>query len=304
MNKALTLTIVANMTANYGESLGNITSIQKIYRDGKVFSVRTKESLKNRIMTQSCFYDDLKTVVSGATQLVANAELNVSNCRALEGGYMTTGISAKGKKVEGETKSRTYKRNSSFYVTDAVSCEEFNATSRFHNNLSLATNFADNNGLNVQSDAGDCGLMIYQYEFHKCKRVYSITIDLEMIGVDKNFNVTASNTEKADRVITLLNTIKNLYLVVKQHNDNAQPLFVVGGLTEYKTHVFENLVKVKDNKLLLNQSLKDEIANFKSGIQQSNDFDNENDIISELQPLSITQFFKSICDKINKHFGV
>ena len=29
----LTLTIVANMTANYSEGLGNISSVQKIYKD-------------------------------------------------------------------------------------------------------------------------------------------------------------------------------------------------------------------------------------------------------------------------------
>ena len=29
-NKALTLTVIANMTSNYGESLGNISSVQKV----------------------------------------------------------------------------------------------------------------------------------------------------------------------------------------------------------------------------------------------------------------------------------
>ena len=30
---ALTLTVVANMTSNYGEGLGNASSVQKIYKN-------------------------------------------------------------------------------------------------------------------------------------------------------------------------------------------------------------------------------------------------------------------------------
>ena len=49
-NKALTLTVIANMTSNYGEGLGNIGVVQKIYRSGKTYSIRSRESLKNAIM--------------------------------------------------------------------------------------------------------------------------------------------------------------------------------------------------------------------------------------------------------------
>ena len=34
--KALTLTVVANMTSNYSEGLGNIASVQKVYKNRKV----------------------------------------------------------------------------------------------------------------------------------------------------------------------------------------------------------------------------------------------------------------------------
>ena len=30
MGKSITLTVVANMTSNYGEGLGNISSVQKV----------------------------------------------------------------------------------------------------------------------------------------------------------------------------------------------------------------------------------------------------------------------------------
>ena len=166
---ALTITVVANMTSNYSEGLGNISSVQKIYRDRNVYAIRSRESLKNAIMVQSGMYKDLETEANGATQKKVDENLNATNCRALEGGYMNT-------------KESTYVRNSSFYLTDAISTESFINETRFHNNLYLATNYANANNLNVQKDAGKVGLMPYQYEYEKSLKVYSLTIDLEKVG--------------------------------------------------------------------------------------------------------------------------
>ena len=60
---SLTLTVVANMTSNYSETLGNIASVQKVFKKGKIYSMRSRESLKNAIMVQSGMYDDLQTQV-------------------------------------------------------------------------------------------------------------------------------------------------------------------------------------------------------------------------------------------------
>ena len=131
--KALTITVVANMTSNYGEGLGNIASVQKVFKNRKVYTIRSRESIKNAIMVQAGMYDDMQTEVDGATQKLVTEELNAATCKALEGGYMST-------------KGTTYVRNSSIYVTDAVSCESFVNETRFHNNLYLAGNFAKANG--------------------------------------------------------------------------------------------------------------------------------------------------------------
>ena len=55
-NKALTLTVVASMTSNYGEGLGNVGSVQKVYKNGKAYAIRSRESMKNAIMVQSGLY--------------------------------------------------------------------------------------------------------------------------------------------------------------------------------------------------------------------------------------------------------
>ena len=289
--KAVTLTVVSNMTSNYSEGLGNIASVQKVFKKGKVYTMRSRESVKNAIMVQSGMYDDLVTEVDGATQKLASSELNVTNNRALEGGYMST-------------KGSTYVRNSSFYLTDAIACDEFVNETRFHNNLYLATNFAKANGLNVQESAKKTGLMPYQYEYDKSMKVYSITIDLEMIGRDVNFDsAEASNEEKAARVNAILSAVQNLSLVVKGNLDNAEPLFVVGGLSERKTHYFENVVHVKNNKLQISDDLQDKVQQgFSVGLLQGFNFDNEEDIITKLQPLSVTKFFEQLQEEVKGYF--
>lgn len=292
--KALTLTVVANMTSNYGEGLGNISSVQKVFKNGKSYATRSRESLKNAVMVQSGMYDDLKTVVDKkVNQKVVSDELNATNCRALEGGYMNT-------------MGNTNIRKSSFYLTDAIACDSFVNETRFHNNLHLASNFAQNNNLNLQADAGKCGLMPYQYEYDKTMKMYSLTIDLEMIGRDENFeSKEATPKEKADRVIAILDTVEMLNLVVKGNLDNAEPLFIVGGLTNRKTHYFENVVKVKEDKLLVTEDLKDRIENgCRAALLEGGNFKNEDQIKSELAPVSVTKFFVELRKEVNTYYGV
>lgn len=299
---ALTLTVIANMTSNYGEGMGNIASVQKVFRNRHVYSMRSRENLKNALMVNSGMYDDLQTEGSGGSNKIVNQkkvnkELNASNCRALEGGYMNTSDS-------------TYIRKSSFYVTDAISCDNFVNETRFHNNLYLATNLAKAKNINLQDDSSAAGLMPYQYEYDKSLKVYSITIDLEMIGKDENFKYEegyeeASNEEKADRVNSLISAVENLSLIVKGNLDNAEPIFVVGGLSERKTHYFENVVKVKDNKLVLSDDLLDKIQKgFYVGMLKGQTFDNEKDIIDKLNPISVTNLFDKIRKDISEYYGV
>lgn len=290
-NNSLTLTIIANMTSNYSEGLGNIASVQKVYNAGHVYAMRSRESLKNAIMTQSGLYNDLQTVVDGATQKLVNNDVNVSNCRALEGGYMSTSKS-------------TYIRKSSFYLTDAKSCESFVNETRFHNNLYMATNYANANDINLQDNAKSSGLMPYQYEYDKSLKIYSITIDLDMIGKDENFDTEADNKEKILRVNSLLEAIENLSLTVKGNLDNAEPLFIVGGFSNRKTHYFENVVKVKGSKLIVSKDLQDRLnKGFSCGLIECGIFENENEIIEKLNTTSVSSFFDDLKNKVESYYA-
>lgn len=292
-NKALTLTVVANMTSNYGEGLGNASSVQKVYRNQKEYATRSRESLKNAICVQAGLYDDLETSLDKVMQKKVTEELNAANCRALEGGYMST-------------QGMTYVRNSSFYLTDAVAVDSFVNELRFHNNLYLASSHAKANNLSIQNDSDKTGLMPYQYEYDKSLKVYSITIDLEQMGKDENFHTEASKEEKAERVKMILDAIANLSLTVKGNLDNAEPLFVIGGLSSRKTHFFENVVKVKHNSLVLEEGIKEKLSSdqgdFKAGVLKCGHLENEDDIVRELHAVSTEAFFKALKDDVAAYY--
>ncbi len=290
ITKALTITVISNMTSNYGESLGNISSVQKVYRGGNEYATRSRESLKNAICVQSGFYDDLQTSNDGVMQKLVTNDINAATCRALEGGYMST-------------KDITYIRNSSFYLTDAVATEPFINDARFHNNLYLATNYAKANGKNVQKDAEECGLKPYQYEYDKSAKIYSLTIDLEKIGKDDNFGAEADNDEKCQRVIALLDAVENLSLVVKGNLDNAEPIFVVGGLSPRKTHVFENAVNVVGKKLVI-EPIKEKLSQgYSCALMRNGELKNEDEIVRELRPTAVPEFFEALRGQVKEYFA-
>ncbi len=290
-NKALTLTIIANMTSNYGEGLGNIGSVQKVYRNGKSYAIRSRESMKNAIMVQSGLYDDLEVQVDkSVNQKAVSKDINASNNRALEGGYMNT---SNGTKI----------RKSSFYLTDAISFNSFVNETRFHNNLYLAQTYAKKTGISVQNKAKEAGLMPYQYEYDKSLKKYSITIDLDRIGVDENYNAEANSEEKIYRVNALLDTVKTLTMVVKGNLDNAEPVFVVGGIGDRKTHYFDNVVQMENLRLKLGDDLKKKLSEgYKLGLLEGYNFENEDQIKSELNPISIENFFDNLYEEVRAYY--
>ena len=289
-NTALTLTVIANMTSNYSETLGNISSVQKVYRGGKEYATRSRESLKNAICVQAGLYDDLQTSVDGAVQKLVTEDVNAATCKALEGGYMST-------------KDVTYIRNSSFYLTDAVSAEPFINDARFHNNLYLATNFANAKDLNIQKNPLECGLKPYQYEYDKSIKIYSITVDLEKVGVDQNFDAEASNEEKCSRVLSIIDAVDNLSLVVKGNLDNAEPIFIAGGLSPRKTHMFENAVRVVGKNLVV-EPIKEKLdMGFSCGLMRNGQLGNEDEIVRELNPTTVPKFFNQLREDVKAYFA-
>ena len=295
-NKALTLTVFVKITANYGESLGNVASVQKVFRNGKVYAVRTKESLKYAIGAQSGLSDDLQVKVDGAAQKEANKERTAKDIKSLEAGYMTTAKSG-----------TTYTRNSSFYLTDAVSCDPFVIEPRFANNLNLARTSAKQQGINVseEKNASKCGLMPYQFEYDLSLKKYSITIDLDRVGVDENFATEADVAEKIARVQAIIRAVKNLRLVVKGNLDNAEPLFIIGGIGSSKTHYFDHVTDAPGRKL--NIDSKDLVSRlnedgYSCALLVGDNFVNEKEIQEKLKPKSMNDFFAALDMAVEQYY--
>ena len=147
----------------------------------------------------------------------------------------------------------------------------------------------------------DC---LYQYEYDKSLKVYSLTVDLQMIGKDENFEGEASQTEKLERVTALLNAVENLSLTVKGNLDNAEPVFIVGGLSKRKTHYFENVVNVKHANLMISEDLKEKLKEgFHAGLLRGNLLENEDEIEKELAPVSISAFFKELRKEVEEYYS-
>lgn len=287
MKKNLTLTMIVNTTANYGESLGNISSIQKTRRNGELFAIRTKESIGYSIKEQSGMNNTLSIIKDGkVAQIENNEERNAANCPALDFGYMTTA----GKQTI---------RKRAIRITDMVSAYKFDNDYQFRNNLGIASIYSKANGCDLK----DGGLMPYNYEYDKSYKIYSITIDLDRIGKDENYDQECSNEEKAKRVNLILDTIQHLILTVKGYTDNAEPLFVIGGLSDYATHVFENVVKIKKNSISVSDDLINKYKNgdYSSGIMEDS-FENSSEVKEKLGATTVDEFFSDLKEKVSNNY--
>ena len=115
----------------------------------------------------------------------------------------------------------------------------------------------------------------------------------------------ASNEEKAYRVNAILSAIENLSLVVKGNLDNAEPIFVVGGLSERKTHLFENVVHIKSNRLMISEDLKNKIeaGNYKVGLLKGLALENEAEVETVLNTISVSKFFEDLRNDVKAYYG-
>ena len=124
-----------------------------------------------------------------------------------------------------------------------------------------------------------------------------------MIGRDQNFTEEADAEEKAERVNRLLSAVENLSLIVKGNLDNAEPIFVVGGFSDRKTHYFENVVKVIHNKLELSEDLLERVKNgFSAALLKGHNFDNEEEVVEQLSPVSIREFFDTLRRQVKEYY--
>ena len=246
-NKGLTLSIIFEAeSANYGEGFGNISSLKKMSRgDGYSYSYISRQALRYNIIEQLRWNN---TPVSDADKVVQfKIDASIDKYPEIDlFGYMKTGKNS----PNGSSNTRV----ATVRLSNAIALENYNSDLDFLTNMALAKRDNLDNA-------------IAQSEIHKSYYAYTITIDLDRVGIDeiildkkgKDANkklIEIEKSERAKRINDLLKILKTLYRDIRGRRENLSPIFIIGGVYNIKNPFFENRLKVEKNKLII-ETIKD-----------------------------------------------
>ena len=247
-NKGLTLSIIFEAeSANYGEGFGNISSLKKMSRgDGYSYSYISRQALRYNIIEQLRWNN---TPVSDADKVVQfKIDASIDKYPEIDlFGYMKTGDNSINKKSN--------IRAATVRLSNAIALENYNSDLDFLTNMALAKRDNLDNA-------------IAQSEIHKSYYAYTVTIDLDRVGIDEVITkyvegkepekeiIEIEKSERAKRVNDLLKILKTLYRDIRGRRENLSPIFIIGGVYNIKNPFFENRLKVSKNKLDIEKILK------------------------------------------------
>ena len=293
--KGLTFTaIFLAESANYGEGIGNVATLKKISRNrGEQYTYISRQAIRYNIVEQ---LDENKANVkaegSGDKKVIQfSAETTIKDYPELDFfGYMKT--------IKGDNSKN---RSAIVRLSNAVSLETFKGDLEFLTNKGLVDRIDRNEKVFPN---------IAQAEIHKSYYKYTVTIDLDKIGIDELDGIEIENEEKARRVNKLLDTISLLYRDIRGRREDLKPLFIIGGVYDIKNPFFENVVDVRNNKILvekLTSGIYDFIENDTAAGIVKEQFENDTEIETELSKknikvLNVPEFFKQLKNKIDEYY--
>jgi CRISPR-associated regulatory protein, DevR family len=293
--KGLTFTaIFLAESANYGEGIGNVATLKKISRNrGEQYTYISRQAIRYNIVEQLGENKaNVKAEGSGDKKVVQfSAETTIKDYPELDFfGYMKT--------VKGDNSKN---RSAIVRLSNAVSLETFKGDLEFLTNKGLVDRIDRNEKVFPN---------IAQAEIHKSYYKYTVTIDLDKIGIDELDGIEIENEEKARRVNKLLDTISLLYRDIRGRREDLKPLFIIGGVYDIKNPFFENVVDVRNNKILvekLTSGIYDFIENDTAAGIVKEQFENDTEIETELakkniKVLNVPEFFKQLKNKIDEYY--
>ena len=293
--KGLTFTaIFLAESANYGEGIGNVATLKKISRNrGEQYTYISRQAIRYNIVEQLGENKaNVKAEGSGDKKVVQfSAETTIKDYPELDFfGYMKT--------VKGDNSKN---RSAIVRLSNAVSLETFKGDLEFLTNKGLVDRIDRNEKVFPN---------IAQAEIHKSYYKYTVTIDLDKIGIDELDEIEIENEEKARRVNKLLDTISLLYRDIRGRREDLKPLFIIGGVYDIKNPFFENVVDVRNNKILV-EKLTSGIYDFiekdtAAGIVKEQ-FENDTELETELakkniKVLNVPELFKQLKNKIDEYY--
>ncbi len=285
--KGLTLSIIFEAeSANYGESVGNVASLKKVARGkGEQYTYISRQAIRYNIVEQLGEpLANVKAEGSGDKKVIQfDEDSTIKDYPELDFfGYLKTKKGTGGKK-----------RAAKVRLSNAIALEPFKGDLDYLTNKGLADRLNEN-------------MNIAQAEIHRSFYRYTIAADLDQIGIDEEYDIEISNEEKTRRVNKLLDTIAFLYRDIRGRREDLKPLFIIGGLYDIKNPIFQNVLVVKDNRLVIEQIegvLFDNIKDDTSCGLINGCFDNDIEIKSRLNVRSMPEFFSTLKAKVNQYYA-
>lgn len=293
-NMGLTVTIVFQASsANYGESLGNVAPLKKLTRgDGQQYSYISRQAIRYNIVQQLSEKEaTLEAEGSGDKKVIQFAkDASIKDFPEIDFfGYMKT-----------EKGTNSSIRSARVRLSNAISQEPYEGDTDFLTNMALAQRIRKATGDNTIHNN------IAQSEIQHSYYVYTLTIDLDQIGIDDNDGTNLDASEKNRRVAKLLDVIQYLYRDIRGRREDLKPLFIIGGVYDIKNPVFENAVKVKDAKIdieSIQSVLDDPRVKDNTNIGFVNGaFDNSQEIKNKLNAVTVAKFMTDLKKKVAEYY--
>ncbi|MHB1153746.1 MAG: type I-B CRISPR-associated protein Cas7/Cst2/DevR [Eubacteriales bacterium] len=283
--------IIEASSANYSEGIANIAQLKKMTRsNGDVFTYISRQALRYNIVNQLT-WDNTPVQNDGVVQFAPLAKIDEYPEIDLFGYFKTTSKDKEKGKAKGETRSRS----AAVRLSNAISLEPYNSELDFLTNM----------GLSKRPNGGENA--IAQSEIHLSLYTYTITVDLDRIGIDENDKINIQPAQKAERLCALLDVIQFLWRDIKGRRENLNPVFAVGGLYNRRNPYFESRLELDHGKL--NIDLIKDIINSCDDTKENTVvgalhgvFANASEI-NELKPVSVSDMFNKVKADIIKYYA-
>ena len=299
VKRGLTITMIFKaQSLNYGEGIGNISELKKLSRgDGSTYTFASRQALRYDIVRlgNKMFGWNLEVVDKSKGTIQFKDDLTIKDSQEMDlFGYMKTA-----KKTENEDGGSNI-RSAAVRLSHAISLEEYKSDMEFLNNKGLADRISDFPNL-------------ANIEQHLSYYTYTITIDLEKVGIDGDVNL--DNSTKAQRVKELLEIIKVLNREIRGREENLSPIFIIGGIYKLNSPFFLGRIKLigKDGEFSIDTEMLKDTTTLKLGddiIEKDtyvgivkNSFKNEEEIKENFTTMNIQEFFENLENKVDEYYS-
>ncbi len=302
MSKGLTITMIFQaQSLNYGEGIANIAELKKLTRmDGNQYTFASRQAIRFDVVRlgHELYNWNLQVVDKAKGTIQFRDDATIIDSQEMDlFGYMKTS------KKDSDSKGGSLIRSAAVRLSNAISLEPYRSDMDFLNNKGLADRIGEHPNLASS-------------EQHLSFYTYTITIDLDKIGIDNDIKI--SKDERFNRISQLLDIVKVLNRNIRGRQENLSPVFVIGGIYEISNPFFLGRVKLenRNGKYVLDSSMIKETLemtlldkNIKEDTYAAfidNIFANKEEFKELLGDnlISLEDFFRRLKDGVKGYYGV